>query len=147
MSTRRRARVLALSALYKLDLLGSSVDEVIKEVRDGVCDQPESLYFLEKDGQSDALDFFEELVNGVWGAHSELDSTIEKRLENWTWDRLGRVERAILRLGCYELLYRDDIPSKVSLNEMVELSKSFCDAKSKDFVNGVLDSIAHQAQS
>ncbi len=147
MSARRRARVLALSALYKLDLLGSSLDDVIAEVREGVCDQPESLYYLEKSGQAEALDFFEELVRGVWDTHGDLDSQLEDQLENWTWDRLGRVERAILRLGCYELLHREDIPSKVSLNEMVELSKSFCDAKSKDFVNGVLDSIARQAQS
>ena len=55
---------------------------------------------------------------------------------------MGMLERAILRLGCFELLHREDIPAKVSLNEMVELSKSFCDVKSKDFINGVLDAVA-----
>lgn len=142
MSARRRARVLAISGLYQMDLLDKSPDEVIQEVRDGVSDQPESLYYLEAGEQGPALDFFEVLVRGVAQHRTQLDQTIQSHLENWTLERLGRIERAILRLGCYELLHREEIPREVSLDEMVELSKSFCDVKSKDFVNGVLDAIA-----
>jgi N utilization substance protein B len=145
MSARRRARVLAISALYQMDLLSRTPDQVIKEVRDGVSDQPEGLYYLEAAEQGPALDFFEVLIRGVAQHQDDLDRTIEDHLENWALDRLGRVEKAILRLGSYELLYRDDIPREVSLDEMVELSKSFCDAKSKDFVNGVLDAVAPKA--
>ena len=125
-----------------MDLLERSADQVIKEVRGGVSDQPEGLYYLEKGEEGPALDFFEVLIRGVAQHQPELDQTIESRLHNWTLERLGRVEKAILRLGTYELLYLDDIPREVSLDEMVELSKSFCDVKSKDFVNGVLDAVA-----
>lgn len=142
MAARRSARILALSGLYKLDLMEATLDQVVEEIRQGVSDDPDSLYFLEKQGRSAALSFFEELLRGVWEHRDNLDKQIVDHLHNWSWDRLGRVERAILRLGCYELTERDDIPPKVSLNEMVELSKSFCDVKSKDFVNGVLHSLA-----
>ena len=64
-TARRRARVLALSGLYQMDLLEKSPEEVIKEVRDGVSDQPESLYYLEKNEEGPALDFFELLIRGV----------------------------------------------------------------------------------
>lgn len=141
-SPRSRARVLAISALYQMDLLSKDLDSVIKEVREGVSDQEEALYYLSQEERAKALDFFEALLRGVWEKREELDSRISGNLENWSLDRVGHVERAILRLGCYELLFRDDIPKKVSLNEMVELSKSFCDQRSKDFVNGVLDAIA-----
>jgi N utilization substance protein B len=81
------------------------------------------------------------VIRGVAENRELLDAEISRRLQNWTLDRLGMVERAILRLGAYELLFREEIPREVTLNEMVELSKSFCDARSKDFVNGVLDAI------
>ncbi len=141
-TARRRARVLALSGLYQMDLLDRTADQVIKDVRNGVSDQPESLYYLEKHENGPALEFFELLVRGVAENQPDIDKEIQRHLENWTLERVGRIERAILRLGCYELLHRQEIPARVSLNEMVELSKSFCDVKSKDFVNGVLDAIA-----
>lgn len=141
-SPRSRARVLVVSALYQVDLLKKSVADVIEEVRDGVSDDPESLYYLPKRERTQALDFFESLLRGTLQNQADLDARIEDKLDNWTLSRVGMLERAILRLGCFELLHRDDIPAKVSLNEMVELSKSFCDVKSKDFINGVLDAIA-----
>ena len=141
-AARRRARVLALSALYQIDLLKKPAEQVIKEVHEGVSDQPESLYFLESKDRRDALEYFDLLIRGVAENLPNLDKEIQSHLENWTLERVGRIERAILRLGCYELLHRQDVPAAVSLNEMVELSKSFCDVKSKDFVNGVLDAIA-----
>ncbi len=142
MSARRRARELAMSALYQMELLDLSARKVIEDIRGGASDQPEALYFLESGDHAATLDFFELLVRGVAENHKELDKEIESHLQNWTLDRLGRIERAILRLGSYELLHREEIPREVTLNEMVELSKSFCDVKSKDFVNGVLDAIA-----
>ena len=141
-SPRSRARVLVVSALYQMDLLNKSIPDVVKEVREGVSEDPESLYYLPERERGQALDFFEELLRGTWDNKPELDAKIEDKLDNWTLNRVGMLERAILRLGCFELLHRDDIPSKVSLNEMVELSKSFCDVKSKDFINGVLDALA-----
>ena len=141
-SPRSRARVLVVSALYQIDLLKKPVIDVIGEVRNGVSEDPESLYYLPERERAQALDFFESLLRGTLQNQAELDAKIEDKLDNWTLNRVGMLERAILRLGCFELLHRDDIPVKVSLNEMVELSKSFCDVKSKDFINGVLDAIA-----
>lgn len=134
--------MLTVSALYQLELLKKDLQAVIKEVREGVSDQEEALYYLTAEDRAEALDFFEGLLRGTWEKRIEIDQRISDNLENWSLDRVGQVERAILRLGSYELLFREDIPKKVSLNEMVELSKSFCDQKSKDFVNGVLDAIA-----
>lgn len=131
-----------MSGLYQMELLNRPLDEALHEVLQGVSDQPESLYFVEREQQPGALEFFEILMRGVTENREAIDKEIEKHLENWSLERLGRIERAILRLGSYELLYRDEIPREVSLDEMVELSKSFCDLKSKDFVNGVLDAIA-----
>jgi N utilization substance protein B len=141
-SPRSRARVLVVSALYQMDLLDKNLTDAVKEVRKGVSEDPESLYYLPKRDRAEALDFFEVLLRGTCERKTELDQQIEDKLENWTLSRVGLLERAILRLGCFELLHREDIPTKVSLNEMVELSKSFCDIKSKDFINGVLDAIA-----
>lgn len=134
--------MLVVSALYQIDLLNKPLTEVIREVRDNVSEDPESLYYLCSRERAEALDFFEELLRGTTEHRAELDQKIEDKLQNWTLSRVGTLERAILRLGCFELLHRDDIPAKVSLNEMVELSKSFCDVKSKDFINGVLDALA-----
>lgn len=141
-SPRSRARVLVISALYQLDLLGRTPAEAVREIRRQVDDDPESLYYLPERGRQDALDFFEQLLEGTWQARSEIDAALSENLTNWTLDRVGAMERAILRLGCFELLHREDIPANVTLNEMVELSKSFCDIKSKDLVNGVLDAVA-----
>ncbi|MFA5506458.1 MAG: transcription antitermination factor NusB [Vulcanimicrobiota bacterium] len=142
MSPRSRARVLVVSALYQIDLLGKPMARVVEEVREGVSEDPDSLYYLPERERAQALDFFESLLRGTWEHQAELDIIIQEKLDNWTLNRVGMLERAILRLGCFELLHREDIPAKVSLNEMVELSKSFCDIKSKDFINGVLDAIA-----
>ncbi|HIB69282.1 MAG TPA: transcription antitermination factor NusB [Phycisphaerales bacterium] len=121
--------------------MGKSLTDVIKDVREGVSDEEETLYYLTETERAAALDFFESLLRGAWDNREVIDEQLRERLENWSLDRVGHLERAILRLGCYEILHRDDIPRKVSINEMVELSKSFCDMKSKDFINGVLDSI------
>ncbi len=141
-SPRSRARVLAVSGLYQLDLLDKDLTKVIEEVRKGASDEESTLYYLAQDDRAAALDFFEGLLRGTWENRSAIDDRLRLNLENWSLERVGQVERAILRLGSFELLYRDDIPKNVTLNEMVELSKSFCDLKSKDFINGVLDSIA-----
>lgn len=142
LSPRSRARVLVVSGLYQLDLLNKSLAEVVEEIRQGAGDDVDGLYYLAEKDRAKALDFFESLLRGTWETKDEIDVQLQDKLENWTLQRVGAVERAILRLGCYELLHRGDIPQKASLNEMVELSKSFCDEKSKDFVNGVLDAIA-----
>lgn len=79
------------------------------------------------------------LVSGVWGKKDEIDKTIKEFSQNWRLERMGKVELSLLRIAFYELLYRDDIPPKVVINEAIELSKLFGDDNSRSFVNGILD--------
>jgi N utilization substance protein B len=88
-----------------------------------------------------------ELVLGVWSKRQELDKLIERFSQNWRLDRMGRVELALLRLAVYELIFRDDVPAKVVINEALELSRSFGDENSRGFVNGILDAASKAVES
>ena len=83
--------------------------------------------------------FAEELARGVIAHHSEIDPLISRHAENWEIDRMGTVDRNAMRIAIYEMLYRNDIPPVVSINEAIDLSKNFSTADSKRFVNGILD--------
>ena len=84
----------------------------------------------------------EDLMNKMGISGEELDAIIEKFARNWRLDRVGRVELNLLRLGVYEMLYRADVPCKVSMNEALELDKQYGDARSHTFVNGILDAVS-----
>ena len=85
--------------------------------------------------------FAEELARGVIAHHTEIDPLIAKHAENWEIDRMGTVDRNAMRIAVYEMLYRDDIPPVVSINEAVELAKAYSSIESGKFVNGILDRI------
>ncbi len=82
-----------------------------------------------------------ELVQGVWQNLSKLDNTIEEYAKNWRIDRLGKIEVTILRIGLFEILFREDIPHKVSIAEALELTSQFADSKAHSFINGLLDAV------
>lgn len=86
-----------------------------------------------------------ELVEGVWTHLKALDKSIEKYAKNWRIDRLGRIELTILRIALFEMLYRDDIPAKVSITEALELTSQFAEIKARSFINGLLDAV-HKAE-
>ena len=98
---------------------------------------------LNEEVTSEDRKYIEEISFGVLKNKEELDEQIEKYLKGWTMDRIGKTDLAILRLAVYEILYRDDIPYKVSINEAVELAKLFCDESSPAFINGVLAGIVN----
>lgn len=85
--------------------------------------------------------FAEELARGVISHHSEIDPLISQHAENWEIDRMGAVDRNAMRIATYEMLYRNDIPPVVSINEAVELAKAYSSIESGKFVNGILDRI------
>ncbi len=85
--------------------------------------------------------FTEELVRGVIAHHPDIDPLIAKYAEHWGIDRMGTVDRNAMRIAVFEMLYRDDIPPVVSINEAVELAKSYSTIESGKFVNGILDQI------
>lgn len=133
--TRRRARELALQALYQSDISGQPVTEAVAQL---VVDQDEERVDLA---------FFRACVLGVDARRGELDALIAKVTDHWNPDRFSTVDRNVLRLGVYELLALPDVPLKVVINEAVELSKRFGGEGSGGFVNGVLDRLAGEVRA
>ena len=125
---RHEAREKALQVLFQLDSTELPVEEAIEHV-------------LEEQKSSA---FLEQLVRGTIEHKEAIDAILEEKLENWTLSRLPKIERTVLRLSVYELLYMQDTPQKVVLNEAIELCKVFSDDKSSKFVNGVLSKFTQQ---
>ena len=92
-------------------------------------------------GRAKARRFAEELARGVIAHHREIDPLIEKHATNWEIDRMGIVDRNVMRIAVYEMLHREDIPPVVSINEAVDLAKAFSSVESGKFVNGILDRV------
>ena len=122
--------------LYKKNNINYDVKEVINEIIDS-----EEI----EDRKRINLEFLSLLVNGVIDNIDDIDSSISKYLENWSIDRLGLTDQAIIRIGVYELLYTDT-PSLVCINEAIELSKKYSDDKVVKMINGVLDKIYHERE-
>jgi len=130
MSLRRRAvREKVLQALYAYELSREPIDTIIDTIVADLRKQPE------------AFSFARQLILKVLESSKELDDLIRKRVEHWEFDRLAVIDRIVLRMGICELLYFDDIPPKVSINEAIEIARAYSTEKSDKFVNGVLDSI------
>lgn len=128
---RRAARVLAVQALYCWDLIRHA---------EGELPLPPD---LAEGHPADAAELAKALVEGVRANRTPIDAAIDARLENWTIQRLAAADKAILRLGAYEILYRAETPPRVAINECVELAKQFgSDGKTARLVNGVLDRLA-----
>lgn len=125
---RHEAREKALQVLFQLDSTELPIEEAIEHV-------------LEEQKSSA---FLEQLVRGTIEHKEAIDAILEGKLENWTLSRLPKIERTVLRLSVYELLYMQDTPQKVVLNEAIELCKVFSDDKSSKFVNGVLSKFTQQ---
>lgn len=88
-----------------------------------------------------------ELVEGVWKNTADLDAVITRFSRNWRVDRMGHIELTLLRLGIYEMLYRTDVPSKVAINEALELARQFGEQNAHGFINGILDATARALES
>lgn len=134
MGSRRTGRERALQALYQLD----------QNEKATPTDAVEAAWAASDDQPRDetAHTFATELVAGVRANQPELDALIEQHSQNWRLERMQRVDRNVLRLGVFELKHRDDIPRKVTINEAIELAKTFGTEDSAAFINGVLDRIA-----
>ena len=89
--------------------------------------------------RSDQYSFGEELIHGVIQHVVEIDSHIKSLAHNWDFDRIAKIDLAILRVAMFEMIYRKDIPPVVSINEAIDLSKQFSNADAKRFINGILD--------
>lgn len=134
MGNRRRSRELAMQALFCMDM--SQNDS--KEMLDLYC----KCFVPSKK----ALPFFLELVNGVNHAKHQIDTMIERFSSNWKMSRMSGVDRNIMRIAAYELLFCSDIPSKVTINEAIDIGKKFGTEESGAFINGILDSIRSELE-
>jgi N utilization substance protein B len=136
---RRRARQCALQILYQLDGQaphGGSIG--LTEVLDQFWAN-----FEEEAAQNrETVEFCEALLHGVFNHLHEIDDAIQKSTHHWRLERMARVDRNILRLSTFELLFLEDVPTQVALNEAVDLAKEFGTEESSAFVNGILDRLA-----
>ena len=132
-SQRRECRTACMQFLYARSINGGDDIALALEV------------FLESlEEERDYYAFAEELIFGVNDNGEEIDDKIKELARNWEFDRIARIDLAILRMAIFELLYRKDIPPVVTINEAIDLSKNFSSAESRRFINGILDKIKGQ---
>ena len=129
MGGRRLSREMALKVLFQIDLVSTNIEEVLK-------------YSFENGVFPDEVkEFTLILVKGVTSNLSEIDKAINDYTNNWSLERITNIDRNILRMAIYEILYLKNIPKSVSINEAVELAKKYGTKSSSSFVNGVLGKI------
>lgn len=131
MGFRREARERALQMLYALDAdPGARIMETLQTFR---VEQPEL--------PSRVREFAEIIVRGVHDNREAIDGAIKGRSKNWSLSRMPRVDLNVMRIAAYELMFRPDIPKKVSINEAIEVARKYGDKESPSFVNGILDEL------
>ena len=129
MGNRRKSREIALQALFSMDMTGALNQEMLQRFCDHFQPSPKT------------LPFFVQLVNGVLDSLAMIDRLIERFSKNWKLNRMSCVDRNILRMAVFEIFFCGDIPSKVSINEAIDIGKKFGTEESGAFINGILDSI------
>lgn len=142
LAQRRNARVIAMKLLYLMDFPQSDADATYRWLTDkddgdaggGPMDEHDRAY----------VQTIQDLVNN---RGDSVDALIGSHAKDWTFDRIAKVDKAILRLAITEMLYMDDIPLAVSMNEAVEIAKSYSGEKAGSFVNGVLASVKKEMET
>jgi len=129
MRKRSKAREYALQILYQLDVTRAQAPQILQD------------FWAVHPAPADVRAFATQVVEGTVEHLAQINQLIARHANNWDITRMAIVDRNILRLGAYELLYLDEVPVKVCLNEAVELAKRFGDEESSKFVNGILDTI------
>jgi len=129
MGTRRRSREQALQALFYMDMQREPVED------------PVALFCDSFTQERPAETFFHRLIAGVREHRDTIDTVIERYSSNWKISRMSCVDRNVLRIAVFELLFCEDIPPKVSINEAIDVGKRFGTEESGAFINGILDSI------
>lgn len=137
MSARSKARKRALDALFASDLTGEGALEALKRT------ESES---RERESQTAIFDYAETLVSGYLANKDRIDSRLQGLAEGWTLERMPNVDRAILRIAAWELLYNEEIPSEVAIAEAVSLASELSTDESPKFINGILARLAKDRQ-
>jgi N utilization substance protein B len=129
MGLRRRTRELALQMLFQMDLGTVQIKDL------------EENFLPNASAPEAAKEMSLELVKNVWDRVSEIDSTLRRFTEHWDLARMAGVDRNVLRLGAYEILFDAEVPKSVAINEALEIVKRFSTEESSRFVNGILDKL------
>jgi N utilization substance protein B len=132
MRKRSRAREFALQVLYQLDITGDSPELALENFWQA---------HLQEDIDPESMAFTASLVKGTKENISGIDLKISQYAANWQLKRMAVIDRNIMRLSCYELIFCKDIPPKVSINEAVELAKKYSGPQAGKFVNAILDKV------
>ncbi|MCK9274663.1 MAG: transcription antitermination factor NusB [Syntrophales bacterium] len=132
MGHRRKAREIALQVLYQIDVAETDAKEAIE------------LYWKNFDAPDNAREFSTELIMGTIEHLAAIDEAIGTCSEHWSLERMAKVDKNILRMAVYELLYCNEIPPKATLNEAIDLGKEYGSENSGSFVNGILDAFYAQ---
>lgn len=140
---RRLGRELAVQSLYQMEMNEVAALDAVSMLISEAGNENEGEVKLE---DADRLtEYVLSLVNGVWTNKTALDDLLGSYLKGWQISRLSRVDRQILRLAAYEMIFAEDVPAKVAVNEAIELSKHFGTEESGKFVNGVLGKMIQDA--
>ena len=131
---RRQARTTALQSLYEYDTSRHPAEEVLQR------------HAEERHLDPRVVGYAQELVQGVLAHERELDARIQEAAPEWPIAQMSRIDKNILRLAIYEILYNKAVPARAAINEAVELAKEFGSDTSSRFVNGVLGAIVNQAE-
>ncbi len=128
---RRKAREYVLQMLFQSEFTGKEHEFI-----------PPDDFWPDKEGNQDLKRFADDLYKGTMENLEKIDMVIQETAENWDVKRMAAVDRNILRFTVYEILYRKDIPSAVTINEALEIAKKYSSLESVPFINGLLDKIA-----
>ena len=134
---RRNAREYALQFVYGMDM----IDLAARKKKD-YSSELESFWRGTQESEDDAKKFAEALIKGTISNLDAIDRLIQKAADKWKLIRIAAIDRNIMRIAVYELIYREDIPDAVSINEALEIAKKFSTADSAAFINGILDKIS-----
>jgi N utilization substance protein B len=139
MASRRKARIVAFQALYAWDASSMSFEELL------------SFSWLGEDSAASTDDelktFAGLIVSGTIENIESIDADIKKHLEHWAFERLKKVDLAILRVSVYSLVYQTDIPAQITIDEAIEIAKEYGAEDSYRFINGVLDAVWKEHRS
>jgi N utilization substance protein B len=133
---RRLARELAVQSMYHMEMNEVKAEEAVDMLLQEAAEDNEAEVVVKDEAA--LRQYVLDMVAGTWEQRSAIDALLTDYLKGWQVSRLSRVDRQILRLAAYEMIFREDIPGKVAVNEAIELSKHFGTEESGKFVNGVL---------
>lgn len=134
MSSRTKSRKMALDAVFAADLRKNNPLQLLEAAATAQSD---------RQNQDEIVGYARQIVSGIVDSHEEIDQRIESFSHKWELDRMPAVDRAILRVAVWEILFNDEVPDPVAISEAVDLAKEYSTEDSGVFVNGILSAIAN----